>query len=277
MKKIFLCAISNISSGSCSEDCKFCTQSSKYSTNIDKYSKKDIDKIVEEAKIAKSFGALGFCLVTSGKGLNRSTLKYMIEVTEKVKKEIPSLNLIACNGTASKDQLKDLKSAGISSYNHNLETSENFYPQICSTHSWRERFETCENVKNVGLELCSGGIVGMGETESDRENFFKSLLELDPTSIPINFYHHNKALPLKENPLSIKEGLEIIYDLREKFSGRLMIAGGRSSFFGDREDEIFEAGANSIVIGNYLTTKGQDSHKDLEMLKRLNLEIARNC
>jgi biotin synthase len=277
-KEIFLCSISNIISGTCLEDCKFCTQSVKYGAEIDRYSKKDISIIVDEAKKLYEIGALGFCLVTAGKGLTDKTLQYMLKVTEAVKKEVPNLNLIACNGTATKQQLKELKKAGISSYNHNLESSKNFYPNICTTHSWNERYETCENVKDVGLELCTGGIVGMGETQQDREDFINSILSLKPTSIPINFYHHNSALPLKPNSLSIQEGLDFIKNLRARFENkRIMIAGGRESFFGDAQDKIFEAGANSIVIGNYLTTKGQETNRDLEMLKKLNLQVAKKC
>lgn len=276
-KKVFLCSISNIASGTCLEDCKFCTQSVRYSAEIERYSRKEIETIVEEAKRLHNLGALGFCLVTAGKGLTDKTLKYMLEVTERVKSEVPQLNLIACNGTATKDQLKELKSAGIDSYNHNLETAKEFYPEICTTHSWEERYETCENVKEVGLNLCTGGIFGMGESEKERESFIDSILSLEPTSIPLNFYHHNPALPLKPNPLSPQDGLDIITSVRNRFSGRLMVAGGRESLFRDRQGEIFEAGANAIVIGNYLTTKGQESHKDLEMLTSLGLEIAKNC
>jgi biotin synthase len=276
-KKIFLCSISNIESGTCGEDCKFCTQSIKYSADIERYSRKDIDKIVDEAKRLQSLGALGFCLVTAGKGLTKKRLSYMLEVTERVKNELPALNLIACNGTATKEQLKELKSAGIDSYNHNLETSKEFYSTICTTHSWEERYETCQNVKDVGLKLCTGGIFGMGESEDDRVSFQNSILELQPESIPLNFYHHNPALPLKPNPLSIDDGLNIIKNFRQEFSGRLMVAGGRESFFKDRQGEIFEAGANSIVIGDYLTTAGRDSHKDLDMLEKLGLEVAKGC
>ena len=277
-KEVFLCSISNIISGTCLEDCKFCTQSVKYGADIDRYSKKDISIIIQEAKNLYNLGALGFCLVTAEKGLTNKTLKYMLEVTERIKSEVPNLNLIACNGTATKSQLKELQKAGIGSYNHNLETSQNYYPQICSTHSWEERLETCENIKDVGLELCTGGIIGMGESKKDRDEFMKTLIKLEPTSIPINFYHHNSALPLSDNSLTIKEGLDFLKNLRKEFSNkRIMVAGGRESFFGKYQDKIFEAGANSIVIGNYLTTKGQETHKDLEMLNNLNLKIAKSC
>jgi len=275
--EIFLCSISNIESGGCGEDCKFCTQSIKYNTQIDKYKNKNIDDIVSEAKFLSDKGALGFCLVTAGKGLNNRRLKYVSQTAERLKKELPNLNLIACNGTATVEQLKILKDSGIDSYNHNLETSEKFYPQICTTHSWAERYKTCENVKTAGLKLCTGGIVGLGETEQDREEFFNEILSLKPNSIPVNFYHYNSALPIPETDLKIEDGLKIIKNLRAKFNGRIMIAGGRESFFKENDWQIFEAGANSIVIGNYLTTRGVGADRDLKMLNNLNLKIAKNC
>jgi biotin synthase len=201
-----------------------------------------------------------------------------LEVADNIKSEVPDLNLIACNGTATKEQLLELKRGGIDSYNHNLETSKEFYPEICSTHSWSERFETCQNVKEVGLDLCSGGIFGMGETDNDVESLLKSLEELQPESIPLNFFHHNPALPLPENSLSIDRGFEIISEFRKRFPKEMiMVAGGRESFFKERQDEVFRAGANSIVIGNYLTTKGRDGNRDIEMLKRLGLQISKKC
>lgn len=275
-KKIFLCAISNINSGTCNEDCKFCSQSVKYKADIERYIQKPIDKIVEEAKEAHASGALGFCLVTAHKGLDNKTLKFVCEVAREVSREVPALRLIACNGTASLEQLLELKKAGIKAYNHNLETSREFYPQICTTHPWDERYETCQNVNKAGLVLISGGIFGLGETQDDRISMLKSLQELSPTSVPINFYIHNKALPLKPSDISVDEALELVRLTRKMLSNadRIMVAGGRETMFGERQSEIFEAGANSIVIGNYLTTLGREKNQDLEMLKSLGLDIA---
>ena len=275
-KKIFLCAISNINSGTCNEDCKFCSQSVKYKADIERYIQKPTEKIIEEAKEAYASGALGFCLVTAHKGLDEKTLKFVCNVAREVTREVPQLRLIACNGTASLEQLLELKDAGIKAYNHNLETSREFYPQICTTHPWDERFQTCLHVKEAGLVLISGGIFGLGETQEDRISMLNSLKELNPTSVPINFYHHNPALPLKPNALSIDEALDLIRFTREILcdADRIMVAGGREMMFGQRQNEIFEAGANSIVIGNYLTTLGREKNSDLEMLRSLDLEIA---
>ncbi len=275
-KKIFLCSISNINSGTCNEDCKFCSQSVKYKADIERYIQKPVEKIIEEAKEAYASGALGFCLVTAHKGLDDKTLKFVCNVAREVSREVPQLRLIACNGTASLEQLLALKEAGIKAYNHNLETSRAFYPEICTTHPWDERFETCQNVNKSGLVLITGGIFGLGETQEDRISMLNSLKELNPTSVPINFYHHNPALPLKPNALSVEEALDLIRLAREILcdADRIMVAGGREIMFGERQNEIFEAGANSIVIGNYLTTLGREKNRDLEMLRSLDLEIA---
>ena len=275
--EIFLCSICNINSGTCKEDCKFCSQSVRYKADIDRYKQKPINEILDEAKNARDAGALGFCLVTADKGLNDKTLDFVCDVARAVSAEVPQLRLIACNGTAKLEQLLVLKEAGVKAYNHNLETSEAFYPEICTTHPWSERYETCQNVNKAGLFLITGGIFGLGETQEDRISMLESLASLNPTSVPINFYHHNEALELKPNSLSVDEALELVKLTRETIpnADRIMVAGGRELMFGDRQNEIFEYGANSIVVGNYLTTAGRVVSKDLDMIKSLNLEVAK--
>ncbi|NPA60498.1 MAG: biotin synthase [Epsilonproteobacteria bacterium] len=275
--EIFLCSICNINSGTCNEDCKFCSQSVRYKADIQRYKQKPMQEILEEAKSALDAGALGFCLVTSDKGLDEKTLKFVCDIAKILTKEVPQLRLIGCNGTASIEQLKTLKEAGVKAYNHNLETSKEFYNNICTTHSWQERYETCQNVNKAGLVLISGGIYGLGETQKDRISMLNSLKELNPASVPINFYHHNEALELKPNPLTIDEAFNLIKLTRETLcdAHRIMVAGGREMMFKDRQNEIFKHGANSIVVGNYLTTTGRAVDKDLEMLKSLNLKVAK--
>jgi len=275
-EEIFLCSICNINSGTCLEDCKFCSQSVRYKADIDRYKQKPLEDIRKEAINARDNGALGFCLVTADKGLNAKTLEFVCNVAKAVQEVAPELRLIACNGTATVEQLLTLKEAGVKAYNHNLETSEAFYPQICTTHPWSERYETCQNVNKAGLTLITGGIFGLGETQKDRESMLKALASLNPTSVPINFYHHNEALELKPNPLKVDEALALVKLTRKSIpkAQRIMVAGGRELIFGDRQEEIFSNGANSIVIGNYLTTAGRVMSKDLEMLKRLNLKVA---
>jgi biotin synthase len=277
-EKIFLCAICNINSGTCLEDCKFCSQSVRYKADIERYKQKDIKLIQEEAINARDNGALGFCLVTADKGLTDKTVAFVCEVAKSVLAVAPELRLIACNGTATLEQLLTLKEAGIKAYNHNLETSESFYPKICTSHPWSERYETCQNVNRAGMVLISGGIFGLGETQEDRVSMLESLASLSPTSVPINFYHHNEALDLTPNSLTVEEGLSLIKLTRKSIPNaeRIMVAGGRELMFGERQSEIFAAGANSIVIGNYLTTTGRAMNKDLDMLQLLHLDIAKS-
>ena len=277
-KEIFLCSICNINSGTCNEDCKFCSQSVRYKADIERYKQKPLEQICKEAIIARDNGALGFCLVTADKGLNDKTLQFVCDVAKAVSEVAPELRLIACNGTATLEQLMTLKNAGIKAYNHNLETSEAFYPQICTTHGWHERYETCQNVNKAGMVLISGGIFGLGETQEDRVSMLVSLASLSPTSVPINFYHHNEALELQPNSLSVDEALALVQLTRDSLpdAQRIMIAGGRDLMFGERQEEIFSHGANSIVIGNYLTTSGRVMSKDLQMLHSLGLSVAKS-
>ena len=278
-KPIFLCAINNILSGTCQEDCKFCTQSVRYHADIERYSYKDISQIVEEAKAAKANGALGYCLVTAGKGLDDKKVDFVARAAKAVKSEVEGLNLIACNGTANKEQLIYLKQHGIDSYNHNLETSERYYAEICQTHAWSERYETCESAKSVGLTLCSGGIFGMGEEEEDRDELLKAIASLSPMSTPLNFYHPNPALPIKTRNIEREEALEIIAKARALLTETqlLMVAGGRELLFNGHEKAMFQAGANAIVVGDYLTTEGLNPNKDKETLNALGYEVATSC
>ena len=280
MSKIFLCAINNILSGNCSEDCAFCTQSAHFDAKIQKYRFKDTKQIIQEAREAKANGAIGYCLVTAGKGLDDKKTEAVAKIAYELKKEIPNLNLIGCNGTATKEQLKYLKKHGIDSYNHNLESSQEYYKKICSTHSWDERYQTCINVKEVGVNLCSGGIYGMGESLEDRINLIDAIASLEPESTPINYFIPNPALPLKANSISYEEALNVIDMIKKKLpNARIMVAGGRELIFDSEEKEkvMYQKGVSSIVIGDYLTTKGLKAELDRDRLKRYGLEVATSC
>jgi biotin synthase len=250
----------------------------RHKADIDRYYKKPIEEIIKEAKIAKANKAVGFCLVTSTKSLDDKTLEFVSKSAYEIKKELPDLGLIACNGTADVDSLKELAKVGVENYNHNLETSKEYYKNICTTHSWDERYQTCLNVKEAGMYLCSGGIFGLGESVEDRESMLKSLQELDPMSSPINFYHPNDSLPLPKDVMDTEEALYWIRKSREYMpNSMIMIAGGREITFKDRQKEIFSNGANAIVIGNYLTTAGQMESNDFSMIEELGLELAETC
>lgn len=277
-KKIMLCAICNVSSGNCAEDCAYCTQSAKYGADIKKYRQKSIDDIVNEAKIAYKNHALGFCLVTAGKKLDECKLEYICLAARQIQKQIPELMLIACNGIADYESLKELKNAGIFSYNHNLETSEGFFDKICTTHTWQDRYKTNENAKRAGLMLCCGGIYGLGEDENERISFRKSLASLEPFTSPINFYISNPALPISVPRLNADEALKIIRDSANAMPNtRFMVAGGRELILGDRQYEVLENGASAIVIGDYLTTQGEVPSKAIESLKNLGFEFMDKC
>ncbi|MEA3498845.1 MAG: biotin synthase [Campylobacterota bacterium] len=278
-EKIYLCAICNIESGTCNEDCKFCTQSVKYKADIQRYKTKQIEDIVKEAITARKNKAIGFCLVTAGKGLTQDRLKFVCEAARAVNKEKLGLTLIACNGTATLEQLKELKEAGVANYNHNLESSREYYQNICTTHDWDERYQTCLNVKEAGLNLVCGGIFGLGETQDDRISMLESIASLNPKTVPLNFFHPNEALPFVENSISKDEAFELI-ELAKKMipnAHKIMVAGGRELMFKENQYEIFKHGANSIVIGNYLTTTGKNSSSEIEDIEKLGLNIAKNC
>ncbi len=278
-KQIFLCAINNVLSGTCNEDCKFCTQSVRYKAPIERYTYKEESRVLEEARQAAANGALGYCLVTAGKGLDGKTTEYIARLADRLSRELPGLRLIACNGTATPEQLRHLKAHGISSYNHNLETSRRYYPEICSTHSWDERYATCEAVKSTGLSLCTGGIFGMGEKKEDREALLESIASLHPESVPLNFYIPNPALPIPKRTIDREAGLSVIRRMRERIPDLplLMVAGGREALFSGYEDAMFDAGANAIVIGDYLTTPGEAPDRDRQRLQDLGYEVATEC
>ncbi len=277
-KDIYLCAINNIESGTCNEDCTFCTQSVKYKADIDRYKRKSIEDIINEAKMAKANKAIGYCLVTAGAGLTDDRLEFVCQVASAVSKELPDFNLIACNGMATVEQLKELKKAGVNSYNHNLETSKEYYPSICTTHTWEDRYQTCLNINEAGLNLVCGGIFGMGESNEDRISMLNSINSLNPKTVPLNFFHPNEALPMVQNTLDKQTAFNLITKAKEIINPkRLMIAGGREITFEQQQYEVFNYGANAIVIGDYLTTSGSIASKELTILNNLGFNIVQKC
>ena len=278
MKTIMLCAICSVTQGNCAEDCAYCTQSAKAGADITKFKEKSVQQVVDEAKMAYKNHALGFCLVTSGARLNDKKTNYIASLARAVSKEVPNLMLIACNGMATYEQLCELKNAGVFSYNHNLETSREYFPKICTTHSWDERYQTNLDAKRAGLMLCTGGIYGVGESEADRVSFRASLKELEPFSSPINFLIKSDALRLDQPSLSADEALKIVRETKSALpETRVMIAGGREKILGERQYEIFENGADAIVIGDYLTAKGEKASKDIEELTKRGFGFASIC
>ncbi|MBZ7986590.1 biotin synthase [Campylobacter canadensis] len=283
MSEIFLCSICNVKSGNCNEDCAYCTQSKHYNTNINSYDYKSIEQIVNEAKLASKAGALGFCLVTSGRGFSGDgidgvKINFIARAASEIKASGLHLHLIACNGRASFKQLAFLKENGIDSYNHNLETAKSYFPKICSTHTYEERYETNQNAINAGLGICCGGIFGLGESNEQRIELLEALKTLNPHTSTINFYIKNDALPIKTKQIDKEEAIAIIKKAKELLPNtRLMAAGGRELVFKDDFKSMFLAGINSIVLGDYLTTKGNDKTSDIELIQQAGYKIATSC
>lgn len=274
MKKVFLCSISNVSSGACKEDCAYCHQSIKYGKNAQIYKYKPKAQVLDEAINLAKFGASGFCLVTSGRDLSSKKCEYVAELSHLIKRKLPKMLIIACCGIADKPSLAYLKQNGVDSYNHNLECAESHFSRICTTHSFASRYETCQNAISVGLKLCSGGIFGTGESVAQRIEFLKALHCLNPHSSPINFYIPNPALPLANAIMSRDEALESIIMAREMLpTSILMLAGGREVVFGREQREIFKYGIDAIVLGDYLATHGDAPKKDIEMISEYGLKI----
>ncbi|MGP1450289.1 MAG: biotin synthase [Wolinella sp.] len=278
MSEVFLCSICNVSSGGCAEDCAYCTQSAKYSAEIDRYRQKPVETILEEARCASAAGALGFCLVTAGRGLDSKKVSYISEAAHAIKESKLPLHLIACCGSADRESLAELKKSGVDSYNHNLETAKSFFSNICTTHTWEERYQTCEYATEVGLGLMCGGIFGLGEGWNERIELLHALQTLKPHAVPINFFIPNKSLPLELDVMSREEALECIKLTREYLPNvRLMVAGGREKVFGRDQKAIFDTGVNAIVLGDYLTTKGNAPIDDIEMIHSYGLKLADIC
>lgn len=269
-EKIELCSIINAKSGLCSEDCKFCAQSSKHNTNIRSYPLLNNEKIIQSAIMAKKIGAEKFGIVTSGKKPDNRDIDNIAYAIYNIKKET-GLSVCASLGGIEKNCLKVLKEAGLSRYHHNIETSPEYYKNIVSTHTFEERVKTIENVKDAGLEICSGGIIGMGERWEDRFNMAFMLKKLDIDSIPINFLVPIKGTPLQNTPnISPSDAIRVICMFRLILKDKIIkIAAGRETVLKDFQALGFLSGANGMLIGGYLTIKGRSIEEDHLLIKEI--------
>lgn len=269
--KLEFCNILNAKSGLCSEDCKFCAQSKRYSTFSPVYPLKGIQEIVESAKYAKNIGAEKFGIVTSGRGVSKKEIKIIASAIKEIKKSI-GINVCASLGKIDKEDLSLLKEAGLVRYHHNIETSKRFYKEIVSTHTFEERLETIKNVKEVGLEICSGGIIGLGENWFDRIEMANILKDLGVDSVPINFLVPIKGTPLdNRKPVSLEDAIRTICIFRIILKDKIIkVAAGRETTFFDAGVLIYMAGANGMLIGGYLTIKGRDLTDDYKLIRQVN-------
>lgn len=271
--QVNLCSIVNAKSGSCTEDCQFCAQSSHYDTKVDTYPLLEKETILTKAKQMEAKGAHHFGLVTSGQQiLSDQEFNQLLAAIEKINKET-KLNVCASLGTLNHKQASALAEAGLTRYNHNLETSQRYFPQICTTHSYKERKKTVKQLKKQDIEVCCGGIIGLGEEFKDRIELAFTLKKMDVDSVPLNILTPIEGTPLEDNqplpPLEILKTAAIFrFILPEK---TIKLCGGRENNLRSLQSLALLAGVNGLLIGNYLTTNGRKIEDDLQMIKDLNL------
>ncbi len=264
----------NAKKGGCSEDCHFCSQSARYASDVQPEPLHTVDDFLSAARGAHERGASEFCMVVAVRGPSEKLLQRVCEAVVAIKRELP-LHVAVSLGILTDSQMARLKAAGVDKVNHNLETSANHFPKICTTHSYAERWETCKLVKQHDLELCSGGIIGMGESVEDRLDFLCALQELEPEEVPINFLNPRPGTPLADRSL-----VEPVEALRFVALARLALpyaqirfAGGREITLKAMQDLGMRAGASGLILGDYLTTEGRNDGDDLAMLERVGFEF----
>ena len=276
VNKVQMCTLSNIKSGNCSEDCKYCPQSSRYKTDIDKYTLLSTQEVVKQAYLAKEHGASRFCMGAAWRSVpDNEDFNKILELV----REVAKLNMEVCCtlGMLTQDQACKLKDAGLTAYNHNLDTSSSYYNEIITTRTYKDRLETIQCVSNAGIQVCCGGIIGLGESKDDRIDLIKTLANLDPQpeSVPINVLVKVKGTPLYEN-----QEIDSFELIRSIATSRILIpkakvrlSAGRLQMSHELQALCFLAGANSIFIGEKLLTTGNpDVSDDNALFEKLGLE-----
>ena len=271
--KVHMCSIINAKSGSCSEDCSFCAQSAHHDVDVDNYSLLGKEEILAKAKQMDQAGAKHFGLVTSGRGIeNKTEFQQILDTVETIKTET-DLEVCASLGTLDANQVQQLSEVGLKRYNHNLETSRNYFAEICSTHDYQERVQTVKFLKEQGIEVCCGGIIGLGETFADRIELAYTLKELEVDSIPLNILNPVSGTPLEdENSVPPLEALKTAAIFRFINPNKnIKLCGGRENNLRDLQSLSLLAGVNGLLVGNYLTTEGRSIEDDLQMIDDLGL------
>jgi biotin synthase len=264
----------NAKRGGCSEDCNFCSQSARYASDVEPDVLSSVEGFVEAARDAHARGAGEFCVVVAVRGPSTRLLERVCDAVVAIKEQLP-LTVAVSLGILTDPQIAKLVAAGVDKVNHNLETSRRYFGSVCTTHTFDERWETCTLVKRAGLELCCGGIIGMGESIEDRVDFLCALQELAPQEVPINFLNPRPGTPFGDRSL-----VEPVEALRFVAMARLALpkalvrfAGGREVTLQGLQDLGMRSGASGIVLGNYLTTDGRGDADDFAMLDRLGFEV----
>ena len=271
------CSIISAKTGACSENCKYCAQSKHNNANIECHPLMDVQTVKKAALSAKENGANHFCIVTSG---TKPTGKDFTNILQMVKEVagIDGLHCCASLGLLTEEEIKELKGAGLERYNHNINTSENYHKNICTTHEFKDRVRTVEMIQKYGIEACCGVIIGMGESREDRIDMALSLKKLNPKTVPINFLNPIQGTPLEnyEDKIDEEEILKTICIFRLVLPKTLLrYAGGRTTRLSKYNQKLgLIAGINSMLVGNYLTTTGSKSEEDEKMLEQLDLVMS---
>jgi biotin synthase len=265
----------NAKSGACPEDCAFCSQSVHFDTGVDVYPFLDLDEVLGAARATREAGATQFCIVVAVRGPGERLLERVIEAVDRVRAET-GLEVACSLGLLERSQAERLAAAGVRRYNHNLEAPRAVFPSVCSTHSYDDRVATARLAKEAGMELCCGGILGMGETLEQRVDFAFELAELEPCEVPVNLLDPRPGTPLGDQEmLSPREALQAIALFRLILPDAwIRLAGGRERVLGELQAMGLYAGANALIIGNYLTTLGRDPEEDIALLDSLGMPVA---
>ena len=268
-KEISTCTITNAKNGRCSEDCAYCAQSVHHDVKVECYDLRNTESILEDAGINSKYGQF-FSIVCSGRSPEKGEIERISQTVKELGKEIPELSVCASLGIMSVEELKELKAAGLKRYHHNLESSKNFFDEVCTTHTWNERVQTVKNAKVAELETCVGGLFGLGESIKDRADLLFEVKELDPDAVPLNFLVPVKGTKLENNkPVSMLEAIKIIALARMIMPTKdIKVCGGRLEVFKDSQALVFLAGASSIMTGNLLTVKGRKPEEDFELIHK---------
>lgn len=268
-----LCTIINGKSGRCSENCRYCAQSAYFKTNVKEYELLDTKTIADSAKSNYSKGVHKFSIVTSGKNLTSEEIDAVADTYKELSKEC-KIELCASHGLLSYEDLKKLKDSGVVRYHNNLETSRNYFPKICTTHTYDEKIATIKSAMKAGLEVCSGGIIGMGESMEDRIDMAFTLRDLGVDSVPVNILNPIKGTPLENQELiSYDEVLRTLALFRFILpKTQIRLAGGRA-LLNDKGLKALQSGVNAAISGDMLTTSGIKTCEDIEMVKSLGFQV----
>ena len=271
--KIDVEQLANIKKNYCSEDCTFCSQSAFFDTGIDKYQLMSAEEVVRQATDAKKAGAHSYCLVAAWREPTDKDFDKVCHIIKEVNEKV-GIPIECSLGFLTIQQATKLKELGVIRYNHNLETSESKFPEICTTHTYQDRIDTLHTARKAGLELCTGGIIGMGETRKQREELVQAISKLNPEEVTVNLLVAFPGTPLElQTPLSLEEILRVFAVLRFLLPKSIIkISGGREVNLNDDGKELLLSGANGIISAGYLTLDGNSMQKDVKMIKEIDLE-----